>query len=545
MREPKLPKMTRVVTSEQMRDLDRRATEEYGIPSLLLMENAGRAVFEVAKEMLGGDVRGKRVLVVCGPGNNGGDGFVSARHLHNSGALVQIAYYGDRSKAKGDALTNIEIAEKMGLSIYVNDLNQDYDGIGYSFDLVIDALLGTGAKDEIRPPYSRVISDLDDFTVASCAKILSVDVPSGISADTGLLLTPPCQGLDGGRFQLAVTADVTVTLAYPKIGLLTYPGAAYVGNLVVADIGIPSKAEPSGEPEAYVLTGDAVRGAWLRRHTDANKADYGHIAIVAGSVGMTGAATLAAEGAMRIGTGLVTVAVPETLNDIMEVKLTEAMTIPVPEGKARAFGMASLDKILDIIDKRDAAVIGPGFGRDEDTVAFTLALLKKLNKPAIVDADALFAASTDLKVLKKCKAPLVITPHPGEMARLLGTTAAEVQSNRLEVARSFAKEHGVTVVLKGAGTVIADPDGSAYINTTGTPGMATGGTGDVLSGMIGGLLAQKLPALSASANGVYLHGLAGEIAAERLGEAAMLASDLAGSIGEAIERVTSETSERM
>jgi hydroxyethylthiazole kinase-like uncharacterized protein yjeF len=245
-------------------------------------------------------------------------------------------------------------------------------------------------------------------------------------------------------------------------------------------------------------------------------------------------------GALRIGTGLVTVAVPESLNDIMEVKLTEAMTIPVPEGKARAFGVASLDRVLEIIEKRDAAVIGPGFGRDEDTIEFTLKLIRKLTKPAIIDADALYAVSHDLSVLGKCKAPLVITPHPGEMATLLGTTVDQVQSNRLEVARSFAKEHKVTVVLKGAGTVIAEPDGSAFINTTGTPGMATGGTGDVLSGMIGGLLAQEKDPANAAKAAVYLHGLAGEIAAKKLSETSMIASDLADPIGEAIKETRSE-----
>jgi NAD(P)H-hydrate epimerase len=334
---------------------------------------------------------------------------------------------------------------------------------------------------------------------------------------------------------------MTVTFAGLKVGLLTYPGAWHSGEIVVADIGIPEAASRHIKPVAFL---DCWLHAWSEfgwgRPPDFHKGDFGHVAIVASSVGMTGAATLSAEGALRIGTGLVTVLVPESLNDVIEVKLTEAMTIPVPQGKARAFGTASLDKVLGYVNRWDAAVIGPGFGRDEDTIEFTLELIRRLEKPAIIDADALYAISKDLSVLKRCKAPLVVTPHPGEMATLLGTTSADVQSNRLEVARAFAKEHGVTVVLKGAGTVIAAPDGKAHINTTGSPGMATGGTGDVLSGMIGGLLAQDKEPVDAAAAAVYLHGLAGEIASERLSEPAMLASDLANSIGDAIKEVQEE-----
>lgn len=522
-----------LVTAEQMRDLDRRAAEDYGVPSLLLMENAGGAVAEAAIDLFGGAFA-TSILVVCGSGNNGGDGFVAARHLRNAHADVRIFYFGDRASAKGDAFTNIEIAEKMGIPIdYSRNVTRLHKQIG-SCGLVIDALLGTGAKGELSPEYAEVVHVMN---FDRRGPLIAADIPSGVDADTGALLGPVQR--HSSILDRAVKASVTVTFGLPKIGLMTYPGASLVGRLIVADIGIPEKAvwQQSGDAEVGVraLHRSAAMNLALPRPQGAHKGDFGHVAIVAGSVGMTGAATLAAMGALRIGTGLVTVAVPESLNDIMEVKLTEAMTIPVPQGKARAFGMASLDRVLEIIDERDAAVIGPGFGRDEDTLAFTLKLIRKLAKPAIIDADALYAVSRDLSVLEKCKAPLVITPHPGEMATLIGTTADQVQSNRLEVARAFAKEHGVTVVLKGAGTVIAAPDGGAFINTTGSPGMATGGTGDVLSGMIGGLLAQGSDHAANAA--VYLHGRAGELAAEKLGEAAMLATDLADSIGGAIQEV--------
>ncbi len=526
---------TKVVTAEQMRSLDRSATEEYGIPSMLLMENAGRAVFQAAVDLLG-SVSCKRALVIAGQGNNGGDGFVAARHLHNAGARVTVAYFGDRGRAKGDALANIEIAERMGLKIEHHpewNLFESFDA-----DVVVDSLLGTGVSGDVREPLSNVLMSAALSTFLSRAVVVAVDIPSGIDSDTGMKLTPH-----------PVRADVTVTFALPKVGLLTGDAVDYVGRLVIADIGIPHRTLIENDAQTYVVDKGTLTdiapcapGALVfDRQSSSHKGTYGHVAIIAGSVGLTGAATLAAEGALRIGTGLVTVACPESLNDILEVKLTEAMTIPVPEGSGRAFGMASLRKVLEIIEKRDAVVLGPGFGRDDDTVSFTLELIPKLDKPTIIDADALYAISKDLSVLKRSEAPLVITPHPGEMATLLGTSAAEVQSNRLESAREFAKQHGVTVVLKGAGTVIAEPDGTAYINTTGTPGMATGGTGDVLSGMIGGLLAQEVGPVEAACAAVYLHGRAGELAAETLGESAMLASDLADYIGDAIQEVQSDT----
>lgn len=526
---------TLLVTAEQMRQLDRTATEKYGVPSLLLMENAGKAVAAEALRRIG--TRGlRRVVVVAGPGNNGGDGFVAARHLQAALLDVTVFYWGDRASAKGDALTNLEMAEKERIRIDCSRSVKRLTRAISESDLVIDALLGTGAKGELKPDYAEAVQAIN----LSGVPVIAVDVPSGLNADTGGVLGPTERLADAGK--AAVKAETTVTFGLAKVGLVTWPGAWYAGDIVVADIGIPEKAYDWRNFAARMLQPDCtiMTGLARRRNEDAHKGDFGHVAIVAGSVGMTGAATLAAMGALRIGAGLVTVLVPESLNDIMEVKLTEAMTIPVPEGRARAFGMVSLDKVLEYVSKWDAAVIGPGFGRDDDTINFTLSLIPKLTKPAIIDADALYAVSRDTGVLKECKAPLIITPHPGEMATLLGTTADQVQSNRLEIARAFAKKHKVTVVLKGAGTVVVDPNGGAYINTTGTPGMATGGTGDVLSGMIGGLLAQHNEPVHAANAAVYLHGLAGEIAAEKFSEPAMIASNLADCIGDAILEVQSQ-----
>lgn len=526
---------TLLVTAEQMRQLDRIATEKYGVPSLLLMENAGKAVANEVLRCIG--TRGlRRVVVVAGPGNNGGDGFVAARHLKAASLNVTVFYWADRASAKGDALVNLELAEKMRIDIdYSRSIKRLRKAIGDS-DLVIDALLGTGARGELKPDYAEAVGVMN----LSGVPIIAVDIPSGLNADTGAALGPSERLEDAGK--AAVKASMTVTFGLPKVGLVTWPGAWYAGDVVVADIGIPDEAYDWRAASARLLDEKCAMlpGLAIPRNKDSHKGDFGHVAIVAGSVGMTGAATLAAMGALRVGTGLVTVLVPESLNDIMEVKLTEAMTIPVPEGKARAFGMASLDKVLEYVGKWDSAVIGPGFGRDEDTIDFTLSLISRLTKPAVVDADALYAVSRDVSVLSKCKAPLVITPHPGEMATLLGTKADQVQSNRLETARAFAKKHKVTVVLKGAGTVVAEPSGAAYINTTGSPGMATGGTGDVLAGMIGGLLAQVSEPTRAANAAVYLHGLAGEIAAKKLSEPAMIAGDVADCIADAIKEIQGE-----
>lgn len=526
----------RALTAKQMREFDARATQKYAIPSVLLMENAGRAVFQAAADVLD-DVEYAYVVVICGQGNNGGDGFVAARHLHNAGALVKIFYFGDRQAAEGDALINIEIAEKIGLDI---DNSRDIDKLEEAIanaDLVIDALLGTGIKGELRGDAPSVISCMNK---RGETHLIAVDLPSGIDSDTGGTWWPKNVLL---KSEPAVRADTTVTLAYPKLGPIINPDTSfYMGNTILADIGIPRGPkydyEDGDDSCVYVL--DSPEPLHLKcRYPSAHKGNFGHLAVVAGSVGMTGAATLSAEAALRAGAGLVTVAVPESLNDIMEVKITEAMTIPVPEGNSRAFGMASLDGVMKIINKCDGLVIGPGFGRDPDTIEFTLELLSRLEKPAVVDADALYAISKDLSVLKRCKAPLVLTPHPGEMATLLGITNDEVQSNRLDIARKFAVEHEVTLVLKGARTIIAEPTGSAFVNTTGTPGMASGGVGDVLTGLIGGLMVQE-PGLEqwiCVTTAVYSHGKAGELAAEELGMSAMLASDVICHIPEVLKEL--------
>jgi len=513
----------KLLTAEQMRELDRLTIEDYGIPGIVLMENAGITAFESTLDMLD-EVEDPMILVICGPGNNGGDGYVVARHLHNTGASVHIAHIGELDSVRGDARTNMLIASKMGIAIHEKPTEDHLWTMINDSDLVVDALLGTGTSGPARSAISDVISMVN----SSCKPVIALDIPSGIDVDSGQL---PGE---------SILADVTVTFGLPKVGLVTYPAAHRVGRLVIAGISIPSSVVDASKCAAHLITREEAAIGIPDRSADSHKGTFGHLAVVAGSIGMTGAVTLSALGGLRIGTGLVTMLVPESINPIVEVKVTEAMSVPIAEGSKGKFGLLSRDTVLKEIVKRDALVLGPGIGRDDDTVLFVHEVLESVECPVVLDADALYAVSKDLSVLSKVKADIVLTPHPGEMAMLLGTATSEIQSNRLEVAIKFAVDYGVTLVLKGAGTVVASPDGTAYINPTGCSGMATGGVGDVLSGMIGGLLAQGVGAELAAVTGVYLHGLAGELASDKLGEAAMLASDLVECIGETIKLTTGE-----
>jgi hydroxyethylthiazole kinase-like uncharacterized protein yjeF len=512
----------KIVTAEQMREIDRRATAEYHVPSLLLMENAGLEVCEAADRMLSG-ADGRSILVISGKGNNGGDGFVAARHLTDAGAEVTIAIASDVDEIKGDARTNLEIVFRMGircLEIYeISDLRDPME----SCDLIIDALLGTGIKGAVTGLAAEIIGAIN----GSGRPVLSVDLPSGVNADTGELVGP------------CVDATETVTLALPKLGLVTYPAAKHTGDLTIGDIAIPDALVEKMDTKLDLITDEMVRNLLPTREPDAHKGTYGHLAVFAGSVGMTGAACLSSEAAARVGAGLVTLGCPRSLNDVLEVKLTEAMTIALPETPTRSLSRDAVDAAQDLLMRCNSVAIGPGLGHDTDTVKFVHILLPKLIHPMVIDADGLNAVADDTEVLSRLSAPAVITPHPGEMSRLTGTSTALIQSHRLIAAKDAAAKFGVVVVLKGAGTVIASPDGRAFINPTGNAGMASGGMGDVLTGAIGGFLAQGLSALDAAICGVYLHGMAGDLAAEDLGTAGLLASDLLPRLPMAIREVLS------
>ncbi|RME45114.1 MAG: NAD(P)H-hydrate dehydratase [Deltaproteobacteria bacterium] len=504
----------KLVTASVMRELDRTTIEEIGIPGVVLMENAGRGAVEVIRAHFPDRVReGAQILLFCGKGNNGGDGFVIGRHLHNRGCRVRFLLFSPVEKVTGDARTNLEAARKMGLSIVeVTDretLRKEEDAVAGA-DLLIDALLGTGLTSELRDLYRAAVETMNQ----SATPVVAVDVPSGLHTETGRPLGA------------AVQADLTVTFGLPKVGEVVYPGAGYTGRLVTVDIGIPRERIEGVQTPYTLLEGSDLAPHLQKRPPDSHKGTFGHLLIVAGSEGMTGAAALAGEAAMRAGSGLVSVAVPRSLREIIEMKLTECLKIGLEESEPGVLGEGAVRQLTPHLHRCRATLLGPGLSTRGEVPRVVVELIERAEHPMVIDADALNVLAGTLESLDVAKAPLILTPHPGEMGRLLRSSAARVQENRLSVARDFATRHGVILVLKGARTLIATPEGEVFVNPTGNAGMASGGTGDVLAGMIGGFLVQGHPPCTAALLGVYLHGLAGDLAAEALGERSFLASDL-------------------
>ncbi len=497
----------KLVTSQQMRSIDHTAIEEYGIAGTVLMENAGRAVADAAEEMVEGF---GHVAVVCGRGNNGGDGFVAARHLYNRGMSVEVFLLAEAGELSGDAATNCRIAQKMGLPIVENPDTEVLEAAVDSADIVIDAILGIGISGEVHGAAQSAIETINQ----SLALVLAVDIPSGLSSDTGAVLGE------------AVEADRTLTFGLPKVGHYCYPGRDLCGEIEVVDISLPQE----------LLTSDALTtnlteavDAWLMlpyRWGDMHKGDAGRLLIVAGSAGMTGAAALAGLGAARSGAGLVTLAVPESLNDILEAKCTEVMTLPVPETGQRSLARETAAQILAFAENCDAVALGPGLSQVSETQELARELIGRISQPLVVDADGLNACVDATDVLKDRSAPTVITPHPGELSRLVDLSVTDIQADRVGAARQAAGDLSCVVVLKGAATVTATADGEVWVNPTGNPGMASGGVGDVLTGVIAALLAGGADDLEAAVSGVFYHGRAGDLAAERCGERGLVASDL-------------------
>lgn len=498
----------RVVTAAEMREMDRTAIEDYGIPGVVLMENAGRHVVQTVVRVLG-DVRGRVAAVIAGKGNNGGDGFVVARHLKNMGAEVLVFLLAGIEDIKGDARVNLDVWLKMGGQV-VNPLQENIDLPGEleRVHVIIDALYGTGFKGEIRENVVPLVEAVN----AASAPVVAVDIPSGLEADTGYA-GGPC-----------IKADHTVTFALPKIGLVTGYGPEFTGRLHVADISIPREVLEGGQVE--LITGSRVKDILPRRSAAAHKGNFGHALVVGGSPGMSGAVCLAALACARSGAGLVTAAVPRGLHPVVEIKLTEIMSMPLPETVDGFLSARAGEVISDLSADKSVLAIGPGLGTAGETVQLTVEVLRECSVPCVIDADGINAIARSGFRLRDMTCGAVITPHPGEMARLAGCTTAEVQSDRLGVARRVAEESGAVVVLKGAGTIVVVPGGKAYINTTGNPGMASGGSGDVLTGIIAGLAAQGVPLEDAAVAGVYLHGLAGDRAAAEKSRAGLLAGDI-------------------
>src|SRR5574341_1044186 len=485
-----------------MRRLDRRAVTELGIPAATLMETAGRGAAEGVKavlEGLGVKRAGARVVVVCGKGGNGGDGFVAARWLVRAGARVDVLLaFPEDDGAVADALARA--------------------------DLVVDALLGTGSRGAAEGAVARAIELIN----ASGRPVVALDVPSGVSADGAPLAGP------------AVRAILTLTFAGWKRGLVGGPGAELAGEVEVVPLGIPDEEVLRGVT-TFVLEAEDVARHFPRRPRDAHKGTYGHVLVVAGSLGKTGAAALAAQAALRSGAGLVTVATPASQQPVVAALVMEAMTEALSETPAHTLALKARDRVVELAAGRDAVALGPGIGLDEETETVARALVQELPKPMAVDADALSALAGHLDLLRGAPAARCLTPHPGEMARMLGVTVGEIQRDRIAAAREFATRHRAHVVLKGARSVIGDPDGRVVVNPTGNPGMASGGTGDVLTGMLGAFLARGLAPAAALQSAVYLHGLAGDLAAERMGEEALIAGDLIATLPEAFRTLGGES----
>src|SRR4030065_1373240 len=521
----------KLVTTREMKEIDRIAIEKDGIPPLQLMEKAGAGVAEVAAKRLA-DSKRKNVFVFCGRGNNGGDGFVAGRYLAQKKAKVRIFLLGKKTELKGDAQVNLRKTLKRKLPIIeISDAKKIPENL--ECDLMIDAIFGTGFKGEIGGLEKEIIKKINDSKIA----VLAVDIPSGLDADTGKVQS------------ICVRADQTATMGLPKIAQVFYPGKDFCGEVTVVDIGIPDAVIQSVKSNLNLITGDEVRKFLPRRPGDVHKGDCGKVFILAGSTGLTGAAFLASLAALRIGAGLVTLGVPETLNPIFEVKLTEVITKPLPDvGKKGALALRGLGGITPHLENSDCYAIGPGLGQHFETLELVRRLVvSRINKPLILDADGLNAFAKDSSPLKNLPYPLIATPHIGELSRLINLSIEEIVKDRVNISRRVAQEYKLVLVLKGAPTLVAEPSGEDYVNSTGNPGMATAGSGDVLTGMIAGLLGQKVKlekdtplthiVLESALAGVYLHGLCGDLAEKEKTEYGLIAGDILDAIPKALKRI--------
>jgi hydroxyethylthiazole kinase-like uncharacterized protein yjeF len=523
----------KVLTAAQMREVDRRTTERNGVPSLQLMENAGTRVVEFLAGLFT-DLPHRRIAVLCGKGNNGGDGLVVARLLHQRGCQLTVILFAAPDALRGDAAINLKRWREAGGEMRVVTSEAEWAAacsqVAYA-EIILDALLGTGLSGPVDGLLARVIADVNEIgkrvpnggDAGRRATIVAVDIPSGLPSDSGEPMGP------------AVSADFTVTFTAPKPGLLLSPNCEHAGKLHVAEIGTPPELLAADDAlKLHWLEPGEFAGLPLGRRPSGHKGDFGHALIIAGSRGKTGAAVLSAMGALRAGAGLVTVATPERVLDILASYLPEMMTEPLAGTDVDSISMRALDygRFANIAKGKNVLALGPGLGMHPETQQFVRAVLRESPLPVILDADGLNAFDGRSKELCERKAPLAVTPHPGEMARLLDCSTAQVQANRLDIALHSAAQWNALVVLKGYHTIISTPDGRAFINSTGNPGMATGGTGDVLTGMLAGLTAQFSTALweRVLGLGVYLHGLAGDLAAEQFGEASMIATDLVAAI---------------
>lgn len=498
-----------LVTAEQMRQVDRKTITEYGIPEMVLMENAGRAIVSFLQDNFK-DLQHKAITILAGAGNNGGDGLVVARYLHYLGIPVKVFLLAER-ELSSSTQQNYDILSHLPVKLYLLDTENSMHlfkvTVNYS-DILIDALLGTGISREVTGRAEQVI---DIVNRRSCIKV-AVDVPSGLNSDTGEI------------WGKCVKADYTVALAQPKCGHYMNKGLKYCGDVVVKEIGIPQEVYQSLPLNCRMIDESCLQYIRESRSRASHKGSYGHMLAVGGSMGMSGAITLASQAALRSGVGLVSCAVPSAIQMHVAVNVPEAMVYPL-EGSAR-FAESAIDDVTELLDGKHAIVAGPGMGTDEVTGMIMLQILQSCSCGVVADADALNTSDYWLEEVAESTCQVILTPHPGEMARLTGHTTEYIQSHRLEVAQDFAREHHVWLVLKGANTVIATPDGQLYMNIIDSPALAVAGSGDVLSGIIGAFLAQGMSPEDACCAAVYAHGRAGQLVAERIGEVSSKAGDI-------------------
>jgi len=531
----------RIVSAAEMREIDRATSESFGVPSIALMENAGSAV---ARFVLSDYPQAERVGILCGKGNNGGDGFVVARKLVDAGRAVRVLLLSDPEELRGDAAAMFQrllpmLHELRVAPVIVREpsgLDSSDAAEIFAADVIVDAILGTGFRPPVSPLYAAAIGKMN----RASAPIVAVDIPSGADADA--MRSPSSTDARGGVVVSGCArADVIVTFTAPRPAHVL--AALTSGPTVIAPIGSPPEAIVS-QLGLHLSTPSDFAPLLATRARDANKGSYGHVLVIGGSLGKAGAAAMAGFAALRAGAGLSTIAAPRSVLATVAAFHPEVMTAPLAETEPGTISLRAVGLGLDALLEHKTIAIGPGISRNSETAEFVRTIVTRGDKSLVVDADALNAFEGAADKLNGRGRTVVITPHPGEMARLTGLRIPEIQANRLEVARNFAREHELIVVLKGHRTLVAAPDGTVGVNPTGNPGMATGGTGDILTGMVAGLIAQHPQhALEATALAVYLHGLAGDLASESLGENSLVATDLVRFLPQAFARMRTQKSE--
>lgn len=502
----------KVITTQQMQEQEALCAKQYSITQTELMENAGRGAAEWLNEFIVRKSLPKEVLFVCGGGNNGGDGFVGARYMHDMGYKVNIVCLVKEQDLKGPAKNNYSKIKKIRkISVYKILNSSHLEKAGQLFKnafLIADCILGTGIKGEARGFSKQII----EFINSLSKRVISIDIPSGMDGNTGS--------------GVCVKAYATLTMGLPKVGLLK-PGAEdKVGYLNVVDIGLPRELVDNIKSNIEYIEQTDFLSLIPERPRTSHKGSFGHVLVLAGSPQYTGAAELCTLGALRCGAGLVTLGVPKILQSVYQIKLTEAIVLALHETEEGTLSEDAYPRIMKFIENVDSIALGPGIGNNPSTIKLVRKIISTSHKPLVIDADGVNAIAEELLVLRKAKAPLVLTPHPGEMARLLHTSVKSVQNDRWKITRELADKYGITIVLKGVNSVIAENDKKIYINGSGNPGMASGGMGDVLTGIIAGLLAQGFSPVDSARLGVYIHGTSGDMAARERGECGILAGDL-------------------